>query len=45
MWVDTGDDRPIAYQDDTFERRPNWWTRMILARSTGPVIEIYRLKK
>jgi hypothetical protein len=44
MQVDTGDDRPIAYQDDGVDRRAVWWWRVILARSTGPVIEIYRLR-
>jgi len=43
MWVDTGDDLPLAYQDDDFERRGTWWARVLLARSMGPVIEIYRL--
>ncbi len=41
--VDAGDDRPIPYQDDEFDSRPVWWWRAIVARSTGPVIEIYRL--
>lgn len=43
MRVDTGDDRPLGFQDDYFDRRAVWWWRAILARSMGPVIEIYRL--
>ena len=41
--VDTGDGRPMPYQDDDFDSRPVWWWRAIVARSMGPVIEIYRL--
>ena len=44
MQVDMGDDRPLAFQDDCCDRRAVWWWRAILARSTGPVIEIYRLR-
>src|SRR5205823_9400589 len=25
MLVDTGDDRPLGYQDDYFAKRPVWW--------------------
>jgi hypothetical protein len=42
--VDEGSNLPIMYQDDEYPTPTNWFARILGARCTGPVIEIYKLR-
>ena len=37
-------DHPLGYQDETSVAPPHFLARVLQARTTGPVIEVYRLK-
>jgi hypothetical protein len=42
--VDEGSNLPIMYQDDEYPGATPWLWRVLHARCTGPVIEIYKLR-
>jgi hypothetical protein len=42
--VDTGSNLPLAYQDDEYPGWTPWFWRILHARCTGPVVEIYKLR-
>jgi hypothetical protein len=41
---DVGEDLPLLHQDDSLPYTTPWALRILGARCTGPVVEIYRLR-